>query len=73
MKQITIIIAIILTSCGTRQTITVKEITEKSIITNTNDTILAKKRELYGINKGDVYRIFVKDGRCMAITKKIKF
>ena len=66
------IVLAILTSCGSAQIVTVKQVNETNFVTIDNDTISAKRRVLYNLQEDSRYKMNVKDGKCVTVISKIK-
>jgi len=66
------IVLSILTSCGSYQSVTVKQVNETNFVTIDNDTISAKRRVLYNLQEDSRYKMNLKDGKCVTVISKIK-
>lgn len=62
---IALIMIVLMTSCSISKGITVKELTQTSIITTENDTIPARIGLLHFLEAGEVYNLYMLNDRCV--------
>ncbi|MGC1471511.1 MAG: hypothetical protein WA775_02870 [Psychroserpens sp.] len=67
-----IIVAIAITSCGTRRTVKISSVLDNAIVVGANDTIVTFKRLLPIMQIDSEYIILMRKGRCVDIMSKIK-